>query len=347
MLDSPRTPADLLAATLRRAPAAPLLTSYDDLGGGRVELSAATLANWVAKTANLLQDEFDVTGGSTVAVALPVHWQTAAVLLGVWSCGATVLDTAAEDDGRLDEADVVLAAQDRLPSLEEQGLPELLGLSLHPLGMGMTGYAGPARDFALEVRGHGDVFTPWQRPDPAAPGLLLGGLELTLGGLVDTARELAGRLGLVGGDRVLIDDRTAAEALRNVLLVTEVDPLERPEDPEEFYDHQLVGLGVRTPAGAQVGTIAEVLHLPGQDVLAVRRGGSTVDGSDVDGSHANDAEVLVPFVADIVPTVDLESGFVVITPPPGLLDPEAAELASKDDASNGNASPAGGSPSTA
>ncbi len=212
MLDSPRTPADLLAATLRRAPAAPLLTSYDDLGGGRVELSAATLANWVAKTANLLQDEFDVTGGSTVAVALPVHWQTAAVLLGVWSCGATVLDTAAEDDGRLDEADVVLAAQDRLPPLEEQGLPELLGLSLHPLGMGMTGYAGPARDFALEVRGHGDVFTPWQRPDPAAPGLLLGGLELTLGGLVDTARELAERLGLVEGDRVLVDDRTAAEA---------------------------------------------------------------------------------------------------------------------------------------
>jgi uncharacterized protein (TIGR03089 family) len=201
----PTTPADLLAVTLRRAPAAPLLTSYDDLGGGRVELSAATLANWVAKTANLLQDEFDVTGGSTVAVALPVHWQTAAVLLGVWSCGATVLDTAAEDDGRLDDADVVLAAQDRLPPLEEQGPAELLGLSLHPLGMGMTGYAGPARDFALEVRGHGDVFTPWQRPDPAAPGLLLGGL-------VDTARELAGRLGLVEGDRVLVDDRTAAEA---------------------------------------------------------------------------------------------------------------------------------------
>src|ERR671921_1639997 len=78
--------------------------------------------------------------------------------------------------------------------------------------MGMTGYAGPARDFALEVRGHGDVFTPWQRPDPAAAGLLLGGLELTLGGLVDTARELAGRLGLVAGDRVLVDEQTAAEA---------------------------------------------------------------------------------------------------------------------------------------
>lgn len=208
----PDTPADLLAATLRRAPAAPLLTAYDDADGARVELSAATLANWVAKTANLLQDEFDVTAGSTVAVVLPAHWQTAAVLLGVWSCGATVLDTAAEDDGSLDRADVVLAAQDRLAALEEQEVPELLGLSLHPLGAGMSGYTGPARDFALEVRGHGDVFTPWQRPDPAAPGLLAGGLEISLGGLVDTARELAGRLGIVAGDRVLVDDRTAAEA---------------------------------------------------------------------------------------------------------------------------------------
>jgi uncharacterized protein (TIGR03089 family) len=206
------TPADLLTAALRRDAAAPLVTYYDDSTGERVELSGATLANWVAKTANLLQDEFDVTAGSTVAVALPVHWQTAAVLLGVWSCGATVLDTAAEDDGRLDGADVVLADQDRLPPLEEQDLPELLGLSLHPLGLGMTGYTGPARDFALEVRGHGDVFSPWQQPDPGAPGLLLGGLELTLGGLVAAARELAGRLQLTAGDRVLVDERTADEA---------------------------------------------------------------------------------------------------------------------------------------
>jgi uncharacterized protein (TIGR03089 family) len=212
MPPSARTPSDLLAAALRREPAAPLVTSYDDATGERVELSGTTLANWVAKTANLLQDEFDVGTGSTVAVALPVHWQTAAVLLGVWSCGAAVLDTAAEDDGRLDSADVVLAAQDRLAPLEEQDLPELMGLSLHPLGLGMTGYTGPARDFALEVRAHGDVFTPYAPPDPAATGLLAGGLELTLGGLAASAAELAGRLGIAAGDRLLVDERTAAEA---------------------------------------------------------------------------------------------------------------------------------------
>ncbi|MGY2084923.1 TIGR03089 family protein [Blastococcus sp. SYSU DS0539] len=211
-MNAPATPADLLAQALRRSPATPLLTYYDDATGERVELSTTTLANWVAKTANLLQEEFDVGPGSTVAVALPVHWQTAAVLLAVWSCGATVLDTAAEDDDRLDDADVVLAAQDRLAPLEEQGVDELLGLSLHPLGMGMTGYAGAARDFALEVRVHGDVFTPWSPPRPDAPGMTLGGLELTLGGLVDAAAELAARLGIVAGDRLLVDARVAAEA---------------------------------------------------------------------------------------------------------------------------------------
>jgi uncharacterized protein (TIGR03089 family) len=206
-------PADLLAAAVAQTGAAPLVTSYDDATGERVELSAVTLANWVAKTANLLQEEFDVAPGSTVAVALPVHWQTAAVLLAVWSCGAAVLDTAAEDDDRLSGADVVLAAADRLPALEEQGLDQLLGLSLHPLGLGMAGYAGPARDFALEVRSHGDHFTPWQPPHADAVGLVLGDrVELTLGGLVQTATELAARLGIAFGDRILVDERTAEEA---------------------------------------------------------------------------------------------------------------------------------------
>ncbi|MEI4272310.1 TIGR03089 family protein [Klenkia sp. LSe6-5] len=206
------TPADLLTGVLRRDPAAPLLTHYDDATGERVELSGATTANWVAKTANLLQDEFDVGPGSRVVVALPVHWQTAAVLLAVWACGATVVDTAAEDDGGLAVVDLVLADQARLAGIEEQDVAELLGLSLHPLGMGMTGYSGEARDFALEVRAHGDHFTPHQPVDAGDPGLQLAGLELTLGGLVEAGRELAGRLGLLAGDRVLVDEQAATEA---------------------------------------------------------------------------------------------------------------------------------------
>ncbi len=205
-------PADLLAAVLRQDGAGPLITQYDDATGERVELSGATTANWVAKTANLLQDEFDVGPGSRVALALPVHWQSAAALLAVWSCGAAVVDTAAEDDGHLDDVELVLAEQGRLAAIEEQGVEELLGLSLHPLGLGMTGYTGEARDFALEVRAHGDHFTPYQLPDPTSPGLLLAGLELTLGGLVSAAVELGSRLGIAAGDRVLVDERAAAEA---------------------------------------------------------------------------------------------------------------------------------------
>ncbi|MGY1746346.1 TIGR03089 family protein [Blastococcus sp. SYSU D00695] len=209
---SPTSPAGLLTAAVRRAPAAPLLTHYDDVAASRVELSALTLANWVAKTANLLQEEFDVAPGSRVAVVLPAHWQTAAVLLGAWSCGATVVEPAAEDDGALAGADVVLADHGRLGPLEELEVAELVGLSLHPLGLGMAGYAGPARDFAVEVRTHGDVFSPWQPVDPAAAGLVVGGLELSLAGLAEAAGELAQRLGLAEGDRVLVDARTAAEA---------------------------------------------------------------------------------------------------------------------------------------
>ena len=103
----------------------------------------------------------------------------------------------------------------RLPAVEEvlpEDAAELLGLSLHPLGLGMAGYVGPARDFALEVRAHGDFFSPYEAPDPTAPGLRLGGLELTLGGLVEAAGELAGRLGIGAGERVLLDERVAAEA---------------------------------------------------------------------------------------------------------------------------------------
>jgi uncharacterized protein (TIGR03089 family) len=253
------TPDELLAAALRRDPAAPLVTHYDDATGERVELSATTLANWVAKAANLLQDEFDVGPGRTVAVALPVHWQTAAVLLAAWSCGAAVLDAAAEDDGGLARADVVLAARDRLDALAEMDPPELLGLSLHPLGLGMDGYSGPARDFAVETRAQGDVFHPYERPEPSSPGLLVGSLTLTLGDLVSAARELADRLGMVTGDRLLVDEPTAAEAGPVAWLLAPLSAgvslvLCRHAD-ESLLAHRAATEGVTATLGLQVDGI--------------------------------------------------------------------------------------------
>jgi uncharacterized protein (TIGR03089 family) len=260
-------PADLLTLALGRDAAAPLITHYDDATGERVELSAATLANWVAKTANLLQDEFDVGPGSAVAVSLPVHWQTAAVLLAVWSCGATVVDTATEDPDRLSGIDVVLAAQDRLAALEDDGADplggaELLGLSLHPLGLGMTGYAGPARDFALEVRAHGDRFVPYQTPDPGAPGLRIGELELSLSGLVAAAGELGERLGLTAGDRVLVDEPTAVEAGPVAWLLAPLAAgasLVLCRHPvEDLLEHRAATERVTATLGCRIGGIREL-----------------------------------------------------------------------------------------
>ncbi|GAA0632342.1 ribosome maturation factor RimM [Sporichthya brevicatena] len=122
-----------------------------------------------------------------------------------------------------------------------------------------------------------------------------GPLEIT------GARWHSGRLLLTFAG---VADRTAAEALRNVRLVVEIPDDETPEDPEDFYDHQLVGLGVVDAAGTDLGTVTDVLHLPSQELLAVR----TPDGR----------EVLVPFVHEIVPEVDLAAKRVRVTPPPGL-----------------------------
>jgi 16S rRNA processing protein RimM len=110
-----------------------------------------------------------------------------------------------------------------------------------------------------------------------------------------------------------VGDRNRAEELRNTMLVVDADPDEKPEDPEEFYDHQLLGLPVLDEQGAAIGEIADVLHLPGQDVLAVKR--------------PDAPEALIPFIKRFVPVVDIAGRRVVVTPPEGLLDMDAAEVA--------------------
>ena len=81
----------MLDPLLRAIPPRPRITYYDDATGERIELSTVTLANWAAKTGNLLRDELGAGPGSRVAVLLPAHWQTAAVLFGVWYIGAEVV----------------------------------------------------------------------------------------------------------------------------------------------------------------------------------------------------------------------------------------------------------------
>src|SRR3954471_14797703 len=86
----PGTLPDLFSAAVRRDGASPFLTYYDDVSGERIELSALTTANWVAKTANLLVDELDLASGETVAIGLPPHWLGVVWALSTWSAGAAV-----------------------------------------------------------------------------------------------------------------------------------------------------------------------------------------------------------------------------------------------------------------
>src|SRR5689334_21049872 len=81
---------EVFAAAVRRDGASPFLTYYDDVTGERIELSALTTANWVAKTANLLVDEYDLEPGETVAIGLPPHWLSVVWALATWSAGASL-----------------------------------------------------------------------------------------------------------------------------------------------------------------------------------------------------------------------------------------------------------------
>jgi 16S rRNA processing protein RimM len=116
-----------------------------------------------------------------------------------------------------------------------------------------------------------------------------------------------------------VDDRDAAEGLVKAILWIDADASAQPAEDDAWYDHQLVGLDV-VRDGTTVGTIIRVEHLPSQDLLIVKAG---------------EDEIMVPFVAAIVPEVDVQAGRVTVTPPPGLFE----ELA-EDDAPEGEASQA-------
>ncbi len=123
---------------------------------------------------------------------------------------------------------------------------------------------------------------------------------------VEHARDHSGRLVVAFAGCA---DRTAAERLRNTLLLVDPAELPAPDDPDVFHDFQLVGLRAELPDGVRLGVLTEVLHLPHGDVLVLRRDGVAVGAS----------EVLVPFIAAMVPVVDLAGGRVIIDPPDGLL----------------------------
>jgi 16S rRNA processing protein RimM len=160
---------------------------------------------------------------------------------------------------------------------------------------------------------HGDLAVEVRTDDPE---LLLG-----VGAVLLTEPASAGPLTVAGrrwhSGRLLLSfagvgDRAAADDLRGTLLVVDSADLGDLPDPDEFRDHELIGLSVIATGGEQVGTVSDVLH-HGQDLLVVTGAGQRAG-----------AEILIPFVSAIVSDVDVSAGLLRVDPPPGLLDPEAA-----------------------
>ncbi|WP_203780322.1 ribosome maturation factor RimM [Paractinoplanes rishiriensis] len=121
--------------------------------------------------------------------------------------------------------------------------------------------------------------------------------------VVESVRWHQGR-GIVAFEGV--QDRNGAEALRGVLLQVDSSSLEPPDDPDEFHDHQLVGLRVVSVDGTDLGTVARIEHAPASELIVLdKTGGGTG---------------LIPFVSQMVPTVDLPGGRIVVDLPEGLLD---------------------------
>lgn len=143
-----------------------------------------------------------------------------------------------------------------------------------------------------------------------APGSVLLGRAPRGGGdaeyVVEAARSHSGRLLLrLEG----VGDRDSADALRGTLFLVDSADLDAPDDPEEFHDHQLIGLRADLPDGSALGEVVDVEHSGAGERLVVRR-------SDVEDGR----NLLVPFVHAIVPEVDLGAGRVVVDPPEGLLE---------------------------
>lgn len=180
----------------------PRLTYYDDATGERTELSTVTLTNWAAKTANLMRDEFGLLPGFRVLVDLPVHWQTAVILLGVWWAGGeVVLPGGPAADGKpVDVAFTTAAAAD------DADADEVIAVPLDPFALTLRDLPVGVGDFGGSVRLQGDRFAA--SPGPSDP------LPEVAGDVAALARTAAAQSGLGTGDRVLsTDEWSDADAL--------------------------------------------------------------------------------------------------------------------------------------
>jgi uncharacterized protein (TIGR03089 family) len=190
--------AALLESQLRQAGSRPVVTYYDDATGERVELSVVTYANWVAKTAALLQDELGVERGDTVLLDLPTHWLGPVWLGAAWSVGLV----ATSDPAVAADADVVVCGPDTLGS-HAASRAQVVALSLLPMGARFsTPLPDGVVDYGAVVWGQPDAFFPDDPPEPDDLAWSGPGSSLSQAGLL----ALSGASGWAApGTRLLTD----------------------------------------------------------------------------------------------------------------------------------------------
>ena len=212
----PETVPGVLSAQASADPARPLITWYDQADGARVELSVVTTANWVAKTAGLLRDVLDAGPGARVSVDLPAHWQSAVLMLGIWSLGATVVPPGSED------VDVAVVG----PAVLDGHIPaaaEVVATALHPLGAPFTKTLPVGvTDFGAEVLAMPDAFAPHSQVTPEAVAYLDAAGPVSQSGLLELGAARATTLGLGEGGRLL---STTSPATLEGALTTLLAPL--------------------------------------------------------------------------------------------------------------------------
>lgn len=166
-------------------PAQPFLTYYDAATGERIELSAVTTANWVAKTANFLIDGLDAERGTRIRLDLPTHWESFVWILSAWSVGAVLT---------YHDADIAVVG----PSLQADEQTRV-ALSLKPLGMRFDNAPPGFIDYNAEVLGHSDHFQSFDPPTADSVALDLDAQTQTHQDAYDAAGANSERVLLLPG----------------------------------------------------------------------------------------------------------------------------------------------------
>jgi uncharacterized protein (TIGR03089 family) len=189
---------DLLRDELRRDSGRPLLTWYDEGSGERVELSVATYANWVAKTASLLVEEHDLERGDVLLVDLPAHWLGPVFLGAAWTVGLAVAFPSSQV-----APSAVVCGPSSLTTWAPRAVDlPVLACSLLPMGVRFAEPLPPGvHDVGIEVWGQPDAFTPYDPPAGADVALVDG--PVTQDGLFGSSAAAGSLPNSTGGDRLL------------------------------------------------------------------------------------------------------------------------------------------------